>query len=448
MSSMKQPDSANSIPPHVLAVLMAILSVGLFAIGAMLFYCAVHPFGASPPPQDVCWIVGSILIALGVASAFGSYHYGRAGSVRSRSGSQASAATTATLSVGGIDAKSPANNVQQGIKFSMRDALLSQPALQQSMGNLVEALIQAAPEHYAMIHLLVEARKADGKTAILFTHGSPVLLNEYSTLVSDGIANAAFQVIDLLLRQDDSIPGIEVVLRKTGAQKWDADARRLDELDSQWPTFPRYPLRVCGYGLSLAPPPDTTFRWSRHPNPPAIVAAARKAPNAPFKYVQVTLADPGPRIALRDGVAKAEEVIQISEGPATNQWVIQTPIFHAIWPAGLDLRSPLASKTRFDLVGADDTLLFVQGPVAGERLLDAMAADGQAEIARGQTLAGHEWIELAYETGGAQWRQRHHMRMISPSRSFVVTAQCLRPVAEQVFQSSGEFTDSLNEPAK
>lgn len=327
--------------------------------------------------------------------------------------------------------------------MSVQEAVLSEPALQQGMGNLIEALIQAAPEHYAMIHLLVEARTADGKTSILFTHGSPVLLDEYSTLVSDSIANAAFQVMAFLLQQDDRIPGIEVVLRKTGGKKWDVDFRRLDELDSQWPTLPRYPLRVCGYGLSLAPPPDATFRWARNPNPPAIIAAARKPSNAPFKYVQVTLANPGPRISLREGVAKAEEVIQISDGPVTSQWTIETPAFHAIWPAGFDLRSPLASKTHFDLVGVDDTLLFVQGPVPGERLLDGMAAEGQTETGRGKTPAGHEWIELGYEVGGTQWRQRHYARRISPSMSFVITAQCLRSAAEKVFQSSSEFTDSL-----
>lgn len=32
---------------------------------------------------------------------------------------------------------------------------------------------------------------------------------------------------------------------------------------------------------------------------------------------------------------------------------IETPIFHAVWPVGLDLRCPLASKTRFDLVVAE-----------------------------------------------------------------------------------------------
>jgi hypothetical protein len=68
-----------------------------------------------------------------------------------------------------------------------------------------------------MIHLVVEARKSNGKTSILFTHGSPVVLGESSTMVADGISDAAFRVMDWLLRQEDGIPGFEVELRKTGA---------------------------------------------------------------------------------------------------------------------------------------------------------------------------------------------------------------------------------------
>jgi hypothetical protein len=461
---MKQPlVNANSISPQVLAVLLGTLAVLTFGAAAMLLYCAVQPFGLSPPPPAVCWIVGTILLLLSVASAFGSYRYSRlpgrnaaASSIGSLSGSREASAVhdpVAQVPVASPAARKDVNGAfkapdQPGMKFNMRDALLEQPALQQCMGSLIEGLIQAAPEHYSMIHLLVETRRANGKTSILFTYGSPVLLNEYSTLVPDSIANAAFRAMDLLLRQDDSVPGFEVVLRKTAATKWDADAHRLDEPDTHQPRFPRYPLRVCGYGFSLAPPPDTVFRWARNLNPPAIMAAARKSSNAPFKQVQITFAESGPRVLLRDGVGKAEEVIQLSEGPKTSQWVIETPAFHAIWPEGFDLRYPLASKTRFDLLGADDTIIFVQDPVSNEKLLDGMAAEGQTETGLGKTPSGHEWIELGYEVEGTQWRQRHYTRHVSRSMSFVITAQCLQSLAHKVFQSSGELADSLHETAK
>jgi hypothetical protein len=233
----------------------------------------------------------------------------------------------------------------------MRAAIFEQPALQQCMGGLFQALIDAPPEHYSMIHLRVEARKANGSTSILFTFGSPELPGGYSTLVPDPIANAAFHVINVLLQEDGRVPGFEVILRKNGATKWDTDFHRLDEPGPQWSTLPRYPLRVCGYGFSLAPPVDTIYRWARNRNPPAIVAAARKGANTPFKRVQIAFTDSGIRTLLADGAATAEEVIQVSEGPGANQWVIETPAFHALWPEGPRLAFPTSFRNAFRSLG-------------------------------------------------------------------------------------------------
>lgn len=337
---------------------------------------------------------------------------------------------------------------EQKTKSGMESAILSQPPLQQAMGNLVQALLQAAPVHYAMIHIVVDVRQVEGRTSILFTHGSPVLLSEYTTLVPDSIAHAAFGLLDPLMRQDGGFPGFEVVLRKTADSKWNVQFHRLDEHGPNWVNLPRYPLRVCGYGLSLAPAPDKVFRWMQNINPPGVIAAVTPADSqATQKQVQVILSDAGNRLSLGQGVAKAEEVIQVAEGPDTRKWIIETPIFRTAWPNGLDLRFPLASKTRFDLVGPDNTLIFVQGPARFQpQLLDTMAAEGQAKAGRGKTSSGHEWIELSYEAQGTKWQQRHYARKISPTDCFVITAQCLQPKAVQIFQAADEVTDSLGGP--
>jgi hypothetical protein len=526
-----RPGTHASGAGKITAAILAVLAFGFLGVGGMLLYCAVHPFGTSPPPPAVSWLAGGALALLGCASAFGSYYYfsgagdnkqtfliysnclvelfprqhriipweeigasksavpilkmfrfstgtGKeiafdsslpkhdelASLISSRSGSRASpgvplpaaAAVAAAHAAGSRQTAAqaaafdePKTPGEERVKVGMESAILSQPALQQSMGALVEALLHAAPEHYAMLHLVAEVRKANGKTSILFTHGSPVLLNEYSTLVPDSIANAAFAVLDPLMRQDDSFPGFEIVLRKTAAGKWNVEFHGLDERGPQWSSLPRYPLRVCGYGLSLAPVPDTIFRWQCNTNPPGIIASVRQGDSkAPVKRVQVILSDAGHKLTLGEGVTKAEEVIRVSEGPDTSRWVIETPIFRAAWPNGLDFRFPLASKTRFDLVTPDDTLIFVQGPIPNEpQLLETMAAEGQTEIARGKTSAGHEWIELGYEVEGTKWRQRHYARKISPQKSFVITAQCLHSIGEKVFQESDELADSLNTPA-
>jgi hypothetical protein len=338
---------------------------------------------------------------------------------------------------------------EKAANVSMQSAIIGNATRMQAMGELMDALTAAAPEHYAMLHLRAEVRKAEGRTSILFTHGTPVLLGEYSTLVPESIANAAFAVIDPLLREDDSFPGFEVVLRKTAAKQWNLDFHRLDEAGPQWSDLPRYPFRICGYGFSLAPAPNTIFRWKRTASPPGIIASTAEEidSKSPAKAVQVMFTDAGPKLVLGQGVAKAEEVIQVSEGPDSKRWTIETPIYHSVWPDGFEFRYPLDKKTRFDLVGPDSAFIFVQGPVAIEtQLLDTMAEPGQTVIGRGKTSAGHEWLEIDYEARGSKWRKRHYARNISAKMCFVVTAQCLESHAEKFVRTADEVTDSLEGP--
>ena len=317
------------------------------------------------------------------------------------------------------------------------------------MNGLVQTLAQSAPRQHTLLHLIADVRTENGRTSILFTHGSPLEPGEYTTLVPDNIAHASFAVIDPLLRLDAVFPGFEILLRKTSPENWNVKFRRLDQPGVEFLDLPRCPLRLCGYGLSLVPLMGTTFRWIRNTNPPGVIASARGSGAQEAKQVQVILGDKGNQLAMGKGVTKAEEVVEVAEGPDTRQWIIETPLFRAAWPQGLDLRSPLASKTRFDLVGPqpDGTLVFVQNPrQCDERTLETMAAEGQTEAARGRTSAGHSWIELRYEFQGMPWRQRHYARRLFKEKYFVVTAQCPETDVARIFADADELTDSLTTP--
>jgi len=453
---MSQTGKPAGMSPTVMAGLLALLGFGLLAASAALLYCGVQPFGTSPPSPAVCFLGGTILAFLGCASLYGCYYYSKqtgpppapiVESIFAQSAAPPPAAVATAAGLNGHGPQPPAAPAAPEPPSGLPGALLRDPELQKRMGAVVEALVQSARGSSAVIHLVVEARNVDGNVSILFTHGSPARPNDYSTLVSEPISDAAFAVMDHLLQQDEHYPGFEAVLRNKDLESWDSDFRKLDEPGPQWENLPRCPLRVCGHGLSLAPQPGNVFRWSVSANPPGVVAASSKAAEGPFRQAQVILGDAGPRVALGYGVARAEEVLEVSEGPVTSRWTIETPIFRSIWPEGLELRAPLASKTRFDLLGADDAIVFVQGPATGERILEGMAANGQTEIGRGKTPAGHDWIELGYEFGGARWRQRHHLRTVSES-SFVITAQCLESAAEQIFAAAGELTDSLESASR
>ena len=333
----------------------------------------------------------------------------------------------------------------------MDETILANPqVLMRPMNDMVQTLTQAAPPHCSLLHLIADVRTENGRTSILFTRGSPLEPKEYTTLVPDNIAHASFAVIDPMLRLDAAFPGFEILLRKTSPEKWNVKFHRLDQPGVEFSDLPRCPLRLCGYGLSLVPLVSTTFRWMHNVNPPGIIAAARTGDlQGPVKQVQLILGDGGTQLALGQGVVKAEEVVEVAEGPDARRWIIETPLFCAAWPNGLDLRSPLASKTHFDLVGAqpDGTIVFVQGPRRDDEcVLDTMAAEGQKEAARGKTSAGHAWIELGYEFQATPWRQRHYLRRVSPQRCFVVTAQCPEAAAAKVFPAADELTNSLAQP--
>ena len=329
------------------------------------------------------------------------------------------------------------------------DTILANPQLlMKPMNTLVQTIVQSAPRQHSLLHLIADVRTENGRTSILFTHGSPLEPGEYTSLVPDNIAHASFAVIDPLLRIDAVFPGFEILLRKTSPENWNVKFRRLDQPSVEFLDLPRCPLRLCGYGLSLVPLMGMTFRWMRNTNPPGVIASARGSAQE-AKEVQVILGDQGNQLAMGKGVTKAEEVVEVAEGPDARQWIIETPLFRAAWPQGLDLRSPLASKTRFDLVGPqpDGTLVFVQDPSqCDERTLDSMAAEGQTEAARGRTPAGHSWIELRYEFQGTPWRQRHYARRLSQQKWFVVTAQCPEADAARIFAAADELTNSLTAP--
>jgi len=340
---------------------------------------------------------------------------------------------------------------QQIETVGMDSTILANPELlMQPMNALVQTLIQAAPRHCSLLHFIADVRTENGRSSILFTHGSPLEPAEYTTLVPDNIAHASFAVIDRMLQLDAVFPGFEILLRKTSPENWKVKFHRMDQPDPEFSDLPRCPLRLCGYGLSLVPLVGTTFRWMRNVSPPGVIAAARGSDSqGPFKQVQVILGDAGNKLVLGQGVTKTQEVLEVAEGPDDRNWVIETPLFRAVWPNGLDLRAPLASKTRFDLVGPqpDGTLVFVQGPRrADERVLDTLAAEGQQEVARGKTSAGHPWTELGYDFQGTPWRQRHYARLLSPQTCFVVTVQCPQAAAEKIFPAADELADSLVQP--
>jgi hypothetical protein len=162
------------------------------------------------------------------------------------------------------------------------------------------------------------------------------------------------------------------------------------------------------------------------------------------KKLQIDYSENKFEVRLAEGVAGIEQVLEACEGPFYLGWTIETPAFWVSWPALLDLRSPLASQTRFEFVDDFDSLVFIQGPFKVDDIsLGELAGEGQTEIGRGNSPAGHKWVEFAYQVEQDLWRQRQYLSLASADVSFVVTAQCLKERTKEIFASADVVVDSL-----
>lgn len=325
--------------------------------------------------------------------------------------------------------------------------LFQDERLRKALETLCLALIKTAAPHRDTLHLRVDMRQADGKMAVLFTSGSPEQRLIYTTLVPDSVADAAYGVVEYFLVQyTNTFTGFELLLSRGENQKWTPTYHLLMEPGSQWQNLPQIALRVCGHGFSLTPNQAAIFRWRCDESASLLVATARPGDISlnVVKKLQIDYSENKFEVRLAEGVAGIEQVLEACEGPFYPGWTIETPAFWVSWPALLDLRSPLASQTRFEFVDDFDSLVFIQGPFKVDEIsLDDLAGEGQSEVGRGNSPAGHKWVEFAYQLEQDLWRQRQYLSFASADASFVVTAQCLKDRTTEIFACADTVVDSL-----
>jgi hypothetical protein len=213
--------------------------------------------------------------------------------------------------------------------------------------------------------------------------------------------------------------------------------------------MPRCPLKVIGNSFCLAPAPNAIFRWSQFEDSKGILASCRRdlQPGSQVKSARLSWVKGEPQLTMQ-GTSDMAEILQLSEGPPVDNWTVETPAFFTEWPAHFDLRSPLASKTRFDLIDDSGSLIFVQGPLMSSAVsIDDLGANDQTEVERGQTRAGHRWVEFSYHAEGEMWRQRHCIRITNQDACFIVTSQGLEANAAKVFAASDTVADSIGAPS-
>lgn len=186
--------------------------------------------------------------------------------------------------------------------------------------------------------------------------------------------------------------------------------------------------RLAGHGVVLVP--HWPYRFARHPGGSDAVEVVRWRPDASHKVV------------IRPGRGDdGGEVVDIDDGPGHAHWLIETSGFRMRWPDGVTLESPRdpADSTPFYLFGPGETTIYVQGPVAAERVAgpDALVAPGQTVIER------NDAVELSYEHDGRTWWQGHWVVPFDGERVLVLTAQALSPHRAQARAAAREAAATI-----
>lgn len=129
-----------------------------------------------------------------------------------------------------------------------------------------------------------------------------------------------------------------------------------------------------------------------------------------------------PDQSVMDAQTNAVDVADVTPGPAWPMWWLETSPYLVPLPVGWTAHaSGAADPSVFDLVGPNDSMIYVQVP---RRVppLEQMVAHGQ-ELFESGTFAAGDWITVRYTHAGDVYCQRHAL-VRKEKVTAVVTLQC------------------------
>ena len=202
-------------------------------------------------------------------------------------------------------------------------------------------------------------------------------------------------------------------------------------------------VRLSGYELTILP--FAPFHFRRAPDNDHVLILTHHSATG-TKQAYLILEDAGYQVELAPDTSSLQEVVDLMPGRRTRDWMIETTVFSMCWPRGFDLLSSPDPRTPpgFDLIGPNDTLIYIQGPFNPARLpgVEQMGAPGQQLIQTG-VIDAHPWVEFDYEHEGSIWLQRHYLVHLDPTTALVVTMQAPKAHAPSSITAADDIATTL-----
>lgn len=159
-------------------------------------------------------------------------------------------------------------------------------------------------------------------------------------------------------------------------------------------------------------------------------------PKAPYRIERV---DDAPDAVLRIGHGDRSETVDVravlggtvttdvadvDEGDPRPRWRIETSVFGCAWPVGFALSSDPDGLSPFLLLGPDDAMIWVAGPVDRAKTTPIEKLVTEDQTARAVASSGdRERIDIDYQVDGERWWQRRYVLAWGEDRTLVLTGQ-------------------------
>lgn len=200
--------------------------------------------------------------------------------------------------------------------------------------------------------------------------------------------------------------------------------------------------RLAGFQLAVIP--RAPFQIKRYDAPLGVIDITCQSPDGRL-FARLTPKDGGYTSQLDQQTPSLYDVLDVEDGPALNDWRLETAVFTCAWPHGFALLSNNFPHDPgpFDLFGNNHEMIYVQRPrhLPG---IEEMCAPYQT-VRHIEKNGDSEWIELDYTHDGTAWIQRHEIVAL-PDARYAVTMQAPEAFAEEAAKAAHQLAGSIAPP--